>query len=68
MRIEEPADEEPEDQLPGARANDMNKWQVPDIRKWLDEDPKRKTDAMQDFDKKLMDVVGTKLSMAQELL
>eukprot|EP00972_Heterocapsa_arctica_P028634 4212819-Heterocapsa_arctica.AAC.1 len=28
MRSAEPADEEPEDQLPGARANDMNKWQI----------------------------------------
>eukprot|EP00972_Heterocapsa_arctica_P086789 12793937-Heterocapsa_arctica.AAC.1 len=67
MRPVEPPDVEPEDQLKGARANDINKWQIEDTRKWLDEDQKRMADAKQDFDKKLMDVTG-KITVAQDLL
>eukprot|EP00972_Heterocapsa_arctica_P093995 13863273-Heterocapsa_arctica.AAC.1 len=67
VRTEE-SEEEEEDQLPGAKANDMNKFQMTDVKKWLDDNPQLKADAMQVFDKKLMDGTGEDLSQAQELL
>eukprot|EP00972_Heterocapsa_arctica_P053199 7833813-Heterocapsa_arctica.AAC.1 len=49
----------------------MNKWQESDVKKWLDENPALKADAMRDFDKKLMDgIKGTDrvISQTQEIL
>eukprot|EP00972_Heterocapsa_arctica_P111560 16424255-Heterocapsa_arctica.AAC.1 len=68
MSTEEPEDVEREDQLPGAKANDMNKWQVADVRNWLDDDQKHMADAKKEFDTKLMDGDGGGLSTSQELL
>eukprot|EP00972_Heterocapsa_arctica_P051639 7597444-Heterocapsa_arctica.AAC.1 len=45
----------------------MNKWQVEDIRNWLDDDPKHMADANQVFDKKLMDVCEN-ITISQDLL
>eukprot|EP00972_Heterocapsa_arctica_P095054 14019651-Heterocapsa_arctica.AAC.1 len=67
----EESEEEEEEQLPGARGHDMYKWQENDVRKWLDENPALKADAMMDFDKKLMDgIEGTyrAISQTQEIL
>eukprot|EP00972_Heterocapsa_arctica_P068104 10057278-Heterocapsa_arctica.AAC.1 len=61
---------EEEEQLPGARDHDMNKWQENDIRMWLEVHPTHKADAMRNFDKKLMEIEGTErvISATQELL
>eukprot|EP00972_Heterocapsa_arctica_P089673 13224742-Heterocapsa_arctica.AAC.1 len=50
VRTEE-SEEEEEDQLPGAKAYDMNTWQQKEIKQWLDEHPNLKAEAMKDFDK-----------------
>eukprot|EP00972_Heterocapsa_arctica_P035308 5195415-Heterocapsa_arctica.AAC.1 len=56
----EGSEEEEEELMTGAIDHDMNKWQESDIRKWLNENPTLKADAMRDFDEKLMDgIEGT---------
>eukprot|EP00972_Heterocapsa_arctica_P027477 4039853-Heterocapsa_arctica.AAC.1 len=46
----------------------MNKWQKNEIKQWLDDHPNLMADAMNDFDKKLMDGTEGELSQTQELL
>eukprot|EP00972_Heterocapsa_arctica_P071156 10511403-Heterocapsa_arctica.AAC.1 len=49
----------------------MSKWQESDIRKWWDENPTLKVDAIRNYDKKLLEgIEGTErvISATQEIL
>eukprot|EP00972_Heterocapsa_arctica_P099023 14613021-Heterocapsa_arctica.AAC.1 len=46
----------------------MNKFTKDEVKKWLDDHPDRKAEAMMDFDKTLMNDKGMWLSAAMELL
>eukprot|EP00972_Heterocapsa_arctica_P054330 8007037-Heterocapsa_arctica.AAC.1 len=52
----------------GAQRNDMNKWQKIEVIKYLENNPERKADAMQDFEKSLMEDKGRVLPSALEAM
>eukprot|EP00972_Heterocapsa_arctica_P112778 16433682-Heterocapsa_arctica.AAC.1 len=56
----EESDEEEDKYMTGARGHVMTKRQESDIRKWMDDNPTLKADAMDHFDKKQLEgIVGT---------
>eukprot|EP00972_Heterocapsa_arctica_P106640 15707212-Heterocapsa_arctica.AAC.1 len=52
------SDGEDEEPKTGAQCNDMSRVQKDDIKKWLEDNPDRKADAMMPFDKALMNDKG----------
>eukprot|EP00972_Heterocapsa_arctica_P086694 12779922-Heterocapsa_arctica.AAC.1 len=59
------------EEMTGAKNNDMSKKEENDCRKWMDENPHFKTEAMKSYDKKLLDGIagtGRVISPMQETL
>eukprot|EP00972_Heterocapsa_arctica_P115394 16447496-Heterocapsa_arctica.AAC.1 len=57
--------------MTGAKKNDMSKAEEIDCRRWMDENPNFKTEAMNNVDKKLLDGIegtGRVISPMQETL
>eukprot|EP00972_Heterocapsa_arctica_P018594 2746706-Heterocapsa_arctica.AAC.1 len=54
--------------MQGAQNNDMNRFQKGEIIEWLESNPARKEDAMQEFDRTLMEDKGQVLSSALEAM
>eukprot|EP00972_Heterocapsa_arctica_P028021 4121649-Heterocapsa_arctica.AAC.1 len=52
------SDGEDEEPKTGAQCNDMSRFQKDEIKKWLEDNPDRKADAMMPFDKALMNDKG----------
>eukprot|EP00972_Heterocapsa_arctica_P001911 273536-Heterocapsa_arctica.AAC.1 len=54
----EVSDVEGDEMMVGAQCHDMSRFQKDDIKKWLQENPDRKSEAMMPFDRKLMEDKG----------